>query len=413
MLMLIRAMGWDKFCEGVRGYFEKYKYQNTVGDDLWGALEKQADFDVKKMMHAFIDKPGYPVLTEGKQKRFLLDSKMHDERWPIPVVTEDMSGHYVIDLSEVEFAQKLSKFDELELEEKIRLLIDRNLIAKTELTDSASLIPLVMKFQDENSAAVWGIVLSIISNLKIFFEAGSTEEREFKKFVGRLIAPKLKQIGLVTKEKDDENTIRLRGILLGLDYYAEMRTDLEELAGMYSRDYEKMDAEIRESIIDAKLYMEPKVINEYLDAYQQIADPEIKFELLFAGTLSKDTRVLDKMMALLDKPDVVKPQDQLYLFVYLYRNSKSRDKVFEWLTRHWDYVKKMAGDKSLENYPRYTANVIRTKTEFEAWKEFFGPMRKDAALARAIKIGEKEVAARLKLIREDAAGVRNALSDVL
>ena len=39
ILMVIRAMGWDKFCLGVRDYFEKFKYSNTVGDDLWTALK--------------------------------------------------------------------------------------------------------------------------------------------------------------------------------------------------------------------------------------------------------------------------------------------------------------------------------------------------------------------------------------
>ena len=134
MLMLIRLMGWEDFCKGIRDYFEKYKYQNTVGDDLWAALKPYAEFDPGKLMHAFIDKPGYPVITDGKQKRFLLDGPMPDETWLLPEITEDMSGHYVLNLSEEEFKNKLAEFDDLGLEEKIRLLIDRNLITKTELT---------------------------------------------------------------------------------------------------------------------------------------------------------------------------------------------------------------------------------------------------------------------------------------
>ena len=73
-------------------------------------------------MHAFIDKPGYPVITnEGKdfekfsQKRFLLDGEMKKSDWPLPKITEDMSGHYVLDLSEEEFASRLKNFDNLGL----------------------------------------------------------------------------------------------------------------------------------------------------------------------------------------------------------------------------------------------------------------------------------------------------------
>ena len=81
MLMLIRLMGWKQFCKGVADYFNKYKYQNTVGDDLWQCLKPYAEFDPKELMHAFIDKPGYPVVEGGDgfakytQRRFLLDSK--------------------------------------------------------------------------------------------------------------------------------------------------------------------------------------------------------------------------------------------------------------------------------------------------------------------------------------------------
>ena len=55
----------------------------------------------------------------------------------------------------------------------------------------------------------------------------------------------------------------------------------------------------------------------------------------------------------------------------------------------------------MDAYPRYTANIIRTEKEFAAWRDFFDPKRKDPALARAIEIGEKEIAARLKLIKKD------------
>ena len=67
------------------------------------------------------------------------------------------------------------------------------------------------------------------------------------------------------------------------------------------------------------------------------------------------------------------------------------------------------GDKSLDAYPRYTANIIRTEAEFEAWREFFDAKRKDPALARAIEIGEKEIAARLELIKKDREAVDKSL----
>ena len=406
MLMVIRLMGWEKFCEGAREYFEKFAYENTVGDDLWNALSKYADFDVKKLMHAFIDKPGYPVIANGddgeiEQKRFLIDGELKKSNWPVPEIMEDMSGHYILNLSEAEFDERLSKFDTLSLEEKLRLLIDRDLLSKTSLVSSASLLPLVYKFREEKSAAVWSIILTTVSGLKIFFENDTKEELAYKKFVGELVKPGLERIGLVTKKDDDENTVRLRSILLALDFYAENEGNLKKLAELYQDDYTKIDPEIRSDVLDAKLWLEPALVNEYTERYKNTADPEIKFDLLVAMTLPKDEKALDIVSKLLDQPEVVKPQDQFYLYLYLYRNPVVRAKVFDWLTGHWDYVKKMSGDKSLDNYPRYMAGSIKTERDFELYKEFFEPLANEPALARAIEMGENEISARLKLIKSD------------
>ena len=418
MLMLIRLMGWSEFCKGVAEYFEKYKYKNTVGDDLWRCLSKHAEFDVGKLMHAFIDQPGYPVITgedgfaKFEQKRFLLDSdKMPESDWPLPEVTEDMSGHYIFNLTEAEFAERLANFESLGLEEKLRLLMDRSLVCRTDLAPSASLLPLVEKFKDEDSAAVWEIVAVIIGQLKIFFEPESKEEADFKQFVGNLIAGKLAKVGLTTRKGDDENTLRLRAILLALDFYAENKENLQKLAGMYSQDYGALDAEIRADILDAKMYLEPAMLDEYLETYARIADPEIKADLRVAMTLSKDAGVLKRLVGLLGNYEVVKLQDQIFLFVRLFRNSRVREMVWQWLVENWDAVKKVMGDKSLDSYPRYTANIIRTETEFAAWQDFFGPMRDDPALKRAIEIGAKEIAARLKLIKKDRTAVIKTLND--
>ena len=423
MLMLIRLMGWEKFTAGIVEYFQEHAYRNTVGDDLWRALSSHAEFDVKALMHAFIDQPGYPVITaEGEdfsefaQKRFLLDGEMRESDWPLPEIAEDMSGHYVLNLSDEQFAARMRDFEKLGLEEKLRLLIDRDLTARTKLTESASLLKLLEKFKDEESAAVWSVVMTIVVGLKVFFDPGSEDEKRYKRFVRELVKPGLERLGLVTREGDDENTLRLRTILVALEFYGATFVDeagaernLKELAQRYDSDLTKIDAEMRGDILDAKIYLEPECFDDFLAAYKTVADPEIKADLLFAMTMVREEKACEKAMGLLTQLDVVKPQDQFYLFIYLYRNPVMREKAFSWLVGHWEEVKKMAGDKSLENYPRYTANSVRTEKAFAQWQEFFRPLSADLAIRRAYEVGVNEIEARLKLIREDAEGVRAEL----
>lgn len=418
MLMLVRLMGWTEFCKGLRDYFERFKYKNTVGDDLWEALEPYAGFKPKELMHAFIDKPGYPVITNEmgnfkkfSQKRFLLDGPCTEESWPIPQITEDMSGHYILNLTDDEFGERLARFDELGLEEKLRLLIDRELITKAGMQSVAGLVTLAPKFRDEDSAAVWSKIATIVGSLKIYVDDGSEEEKLLKRYTLKLVDTKLSEVGLKTGKDDDENAIRLRANLLALDYFAEDKTRFVELAGLYRDDYREMDAEIRSDILSAKVYLEPAMVSEFIKKYAEIADPDVKFDYLDAATLVRDANEIEKIMNLLGKDTEVKAQDQLYLFVWLYRNPLTRAEVFEWLTNNWETVKEIGGKVSLDSYPTYIAKLARTKEELDKYVGFFGPMKNDPALKRAISIGEKEIEARLRLIDGGREVVVKALEE--
>ena len=417
MLMLIRLMGWEQFCKGLVDYFDKYKYQNTVGDDLWKCLEPYAEFNPGELMHAFIDKPGYPVITnlEGdfekfSQKRFLLDGgEMTDSDWPLPEITEDMSGHYVLNLSEEEFEERLSRFDSLGLEEKLRLLIDRDLITKSGLACADSLVPLAGKFKDESAPAVWNKVAGLVGNLKVYFDDESDEEKLLKKYVLELVDGKLSEVGLVTRDDDDEDMIRLRANLLALDDYADDEERFKELAKMYSDDYSKMDKEIRSDILSAKVYLEPEIVDEYLAQYKTVSDPDVKADYLAMACTVRDEKQVKKLLGLLGNHEVVKPQDQLHLFVYLYRNPKARMEAFDWLMNNWDVIKESGGEKTYNDYPMIIGRLARTEEELERFVKFFGPMRDDPAVARAVEIGENEIRARVELIAKDKDKVYDSL----
>ena len=418
MLMLIRLMGWEDFCKGITDYFKKFAYKNTVGDDLWESLSPYAKFEPKELMHAFIDKPGYPVITnlEGNfekfsQQRFLLDGPCVDDEWPLPEVSEDMSGHYVLNLTSDEFESRLSKFNELKLEEKLRLLIDRDLITKAGLQSAASLVSLAKEFKNENAAAVWNKIAGLVGNLKVYVDDESVEEKNLKKYVFDLVNSKLAEVGMVTNKGDDENMIRLRANLMALDYYAEDVDRFKQLVEMYDDDYTKMDAEIRSDILSAKVYLAPDVVSDFLEKYKKIADPDVRFDYLAAATMVKDKKELDRIIALLGENEIVKPQDQFYLFIWLYRNPKCRAQVFDWLTKNWDLVRRISGDKSLDNYPTAIARLARTEEEYDRYREFFEPMMNDPSLKRAVEIGLNEIKARIALISKYGDEVVEALAE--
>lgn len=421
MLMLNRLMGQDNFLKGLRDYFKKYQFTNTVGDDLWNALQPYADFDVKKFMHTWISQPGYPEVqipqgeyssSDIKQRRFLINGETDDTKWPLPAVQDDMSGHYLINLSDAEFHDKLGQFDSLSTEQKLRLLIDRMFLARTPAIASSSLLDLLPKFANETSAAVWSILTNIIGDLKLFCPPETSVAEAYHEYLLNTFADQLKAIDFDTLT--ELAGIQLRDALLSIAYYAEDEAILRKLADMYRDNLTEIDAELRTSILSAKLYFDEKtVFPDLLQKYQEIADPELRADLLFVlASLSREPAHLEQLLGLLEQPEIVRPQDHIFLYIYLLRNHRTRDRVLDWLTTHWDYIEQLTGEKSIEDYPRYAAALIRTPEEAQKFYTFFDKKSNVPVLKRALQMAHIEIDARLQLIADDTAGVQERLAHI-
>ena len=417
ILMLIRLMGEEKFDQGIRYYFDKYKYGNTVGDDLWAALQLYADFDVKDFMHAWITRSGYPMLTRDgdkwQQRRFLITGDTDDSKWPIPEVKDDMSGHYLLNLADATFQEKIQNFDTLGTEQKLRLLLDRMFLAKLPEIPSSSLLDLLPKFIHEPSAAVWGIISTIIGDLKLFCPPESSVAENYRRYLRQILETEYQDIDF-SALNDVDSTTR-RDYLLGVAYYSEAEPTLQHLANLYTPNLERLNSNLRGHIMAAKLYFdEAEVFSVWLERYKTEPDPELREDILFTLTaLSRQPEHLTKLMQLLDQPDIVRPQDHLYLYVYLLRNHRTRERALDWLLGNWDYIVKLTGDKSIEDYPRYTAGVLRTADEAKKFYDFFDQKLDDPVLGRTIKVAHTEIDARLKLIASDAPGVEQKLKELV
>ncbi len=410
MFMLYRLMGEGNFYKGLKDYFKEHKYSNTSGDDLWKALQTYADFDVKKFMDAWITQPGYPMITDGQQQRFLLTGATDDTKWPLPEITDDMSGHYIINLSGEEFAEKMAQFGKLSEEQKIRLLLDHSLLSRTSVVSTASHLELLPHFKSEDRYAVWSSVLSLITDLKLFFTPTDPDFPKFQQYIFSLVSDNLARLGIMPQDREDDNNAKLRQIVVGLALYAEDSETTKRLANLYSDELSKINPDIRVYVMTANLRNNPAEFDKYLEKYQKEADPNLKDDLLSALTdFSGDT---EKQLRLLEQHDIVRPQDHLYLFADLLRNYKTREKTIVWLYDNWDKVVEMTGEKSVEDYPRVLASSIRTVKECKAYEEFFGPLKDNPILTRVIEVAIGEINAKLRLISMDNEDVHKALRKI-
>ncbi len=410
LLMLMRTMGEEKFFAGLKDYFEKHKYGNTVADDLWDALTPYADFDVREFMTPWLTQSGFPVITGKNQTRFLLTGETDDTKYPIRELRDDLSGHYIINYSEEEFAEKLKHVDAMNKEQKLRLLMDRRMLAKTDYVESVSLLPLVKAFANETDSVVWELVAAIIADLKAFFDPKTDEKHRFQAFVCELASPSYRRLGVVAKESDTYDDTQLRATIMGMMLYSGDKDYLAEIDKIYyGKPISKVDANLRWVVGSTLIKQHDELSARYFNLYNKTPDAALKRDLTDALTNTRNhdiaIKYLDKLM-----DGTIRPQDRLLFYIRLARNYVIKDEAFEWMFKNWDWLRKEEGDKTIPDYPRYTASFIRRPEEADRFKTFFTKYQDEIILSRDISVAFSEIDARLKLIAADRPAIFDYLS---
>jgi aminopeptidase N len=106
--MLEAYAGEDVWRDGLRRYMERHKFQNTVSDDLWRAVEEAGATGLTAIAHDFTRQPGIPLLNASArcesgnsvlsltQSEFSRDRKdevaANPQRWRVPVLAAVVGG---------------------------------------------------------------------------------------------------------------------------------------------------------------------------------------------------------------------------------------------------------------------------------------------------------------------------------
>ena len=105
------------------------------------------------------------------------------------------------------------------------------------------------------------------------------------------------------------------------------------------------------------------------------------------------------------KDGSIRPQDRLIFYIRLARNHIVKDEALDWMFENWDWLRKEEGDKTIADYPRYVASIIRRPAEAEKYRQFFQKYEDEPILSRDIQFADAEFDSRLKLIAADQAAI--------
>ena len=264
MHMLRRWLGDEAFAKGLKAYFEKHQYNNTIGRDLWNALSDASGKDVSSFMDTWLEQPGYPVVSVEvvddtlilSQKQFFIGE--HEDKgrlWEIPLNTNwkglpdtlseerieipnysqlaaenngalrlntANTAHYITDYQGQLLDQLLEEFANLDTVSKLQILQERRLLAESVRISYASLVALLDLVEKEESFLIAQAKSQILAGLKRFIDEDTEAEVHYKALVRRQFQNDFERLGFDAKdgESDEDEMVRQTALsyLIQADY---------------------------------------------------------------------------------------------------------------------------------------------------------------------------------------------------
>lgn len=451
LVMVRKLIGEEAFRAGLKSYFEKFAYKNTVGNDLWQELESASGQPIVNLMNAWISQPGLPVVSVSSshdaailsQERFFIGEHLpSDALWPIPLFANQpldvkildqkettvsiekplqlncgLSAHFVTKYDEFTREYLLKNITELPTLDKICILQDATILARAGFENSASLLPLALSLKTETNEKVFGMAAGALTELRKFVDDNDAARDSLKKISGEFARATFEELGWDEKAGESDDDRERRTTALSLMMYSEDKEVLNEAKTCFDNNkMEDLPTEIRALIISANVrhFETPEMIENLFAAYKNTPSNDLQNDIAIGLTSTKNPETAEKILANIKDSNIIRPQDASRWFVYLIRTRESRQIAWNWLKENWAWVEDTFGeDKSYDDFIRYAATALLTPNELNDFQQFFEPMENIPALARTIKLGITEIKARVELIERDKTDVLSALQTTL
>lgn len=451
LVMVRKLISEEAFRAGLKSYFEKFAYKNTVGNDLWQELESASGQPIVNLMNAWISQPGLPVVSVSNshdaailsQERFFIgEHQPSDALWPIPLFANqpldvkilnqketavsiekplqlncDLSAHFITKYDESTREYLLKNITELPTLDKICILQDATILARAGFENSASLLPLALSLKTETNEKVFGMAAGALTELRKFVDDNDAARDSLKKISGEFARATFEELGWDEKAGESDDDRERRTTALSLMMYSEDEEVLNEAKTRFDNNkLEDLPTEIRALIISANVrhFETPEMIENLFAAYKNTPSNDLQNDIAIGLTSTKNPETAEKILANIKDSNIIRAQDASRWFVYLIRTRESRQIAWNWLKENWAWVEGTFGeDKSYDDFIRYAATALLTPNELDDFRQFFEPMENIPALARTIKLGITEISARAELIERDKADVLSALQTTL
>ena len=457
MHMLRRWLGDDAFRKGLGAYFEKHQYGNTIGRDLWDALSQSSGRDVAAFMDAWLEQPGYPVVTAKvendclilTQKQFFIGE--HEDKgrlWPVPLnsnwqglpdtltterleipnyatlaaqnegalrLNTENTAHYITDYQGELLDALLNNLSSLDNISKLQIVQERRLLAESGKISYAALLPVISKLANETSYMVVSAVSQVLEGLDRFVDEGSQTEEDYKALLKVLSQSNFDRLGFEKQDGESDEDEMVRQLIVGNMIKADDETAKAQASQIFDRyhdNLEKLPAAIRLQVLvnQIKHHESKELTKLYLDLYVASNDGSFKNALSTALSYTKNKETLNELLATWKDKFTVKPQDLSAWYARFLSRDFTQEAVWTWARENWDWIKAaLGGDMSFDSFVISPAVVFKTERRLAEYKAFFEPQLDDMAISRNISMGINEIAARVELVKREKEAVEKAI----
>ncbi|USS85929.1 M1 family metallopeptidase [Fructilactobacillus cliffordii] len=461
MLVMVRALlGDDALRKGLRQYFIDHQYGNAEGKDLWKALGDASGLDIGKIMHSWLDQPGYPVVSANvdadgqlvlsQQQFFIGDGEDQGREWQIPLdsnydaapqimaepelklgdyqtlrkeagtpfrVNVGNNSHIVVQYDQTLLDDILDHVSDLSVIDQRQILQDLRLLASAQCISYAQLLPLLRQFAGSHSAIVNAELYTIANSLKMFVTPGTPAEQELRQFFGTLVSGNIERLGLVPRAGETNDDQKVRPIVLNAALYAQIPAVIEQVHALFTEYQDRLvelPADVRALVLknEVQNYGSKELFDRLMHDYATTSEVNYRDDLAVAVPQVTDPQLAEQLVAQFENSDVIKPQDLRAWYRGLLANDLNQQVAWDWIRKEWGWLEAtVGGDMEFATFITVTANIFHTPERLAEFKAFFEPKLDTPGLAREIKMDVRTISGKADLVAAEQSDVLQALSE--
>ncbi len=408
--MLAEYLGEKTFRDGLRHYLKKHAYQNTVTEDLWKAFEKISKKPVTKVMRAWTQMPGYPIikvtqepgglkLTQSRFYSSLISAKKNQDKtvWQIPLeysLNGKKSGQLILDkksaviklpknysfvklnsgeksLSRINYPSqmlgalgKAIKEKKMPVSDRLGVIRDAFSLAESGHLPASRALELSKSFRKEDNYNTWLILASGLINIESLVY-GQEYSEDYQKYCKSLFSPLAEKMGWKAKLKESGDITLFRSLVLrqagrfGDAKVIKQAKSLFNNPGAIPSDIKGLVYALAAANGNAQTY--GKLIKMYTASEMQ----EEKDRIARALCSFKQEALLKKTLNFAISKNV-RSQDSPFIVAMVLRNNAGTELGWEFVKKNWHIFLQRYGSGGLQMVARIISALDGFKSSAKA-----------------------------------------------